>query len=311
MGIELKNIDGVFWIDREEAVKHLTNGFVELFGEENRDFFESLQDKMIDEGIKAAKDAKGFRRKCFGRMSMCRMTKKYNTDEENELLKKWFLKFFTEEEYDIVYNEKRDKLTDWASDSVHKLYKNTDNYKNLFVNRFSVVKCDKNCQLDECYCNSEPPKLYKKSPPSFKYFKKIRHSFLGINMFGEGGMSLDRWDKRELNYMLEEGEWFYYPESIHRSYYYLGAQIGKCQLKEEFFNEIIEKVEPETPEKIQLILKSSLEALSTDYDENVLVPLIREVLTKKFDNEIKLDGFETHKEITESLNNIYKKLEDE
>lgn len=200
--IELKNIEGVFWIDREEAVKNLTNGFLELFGEENRDFFESLQDSMIDEGIKAGKI--GFRLKSFGRLSMYRLIQKYNTDEKNELLKKWFLKFFTEEEYYIVANEKKID-TNGASDSVYKFYKNTDYYQNLFVDRFSVINCDGHCEPGDCMCNSEPPKLYRKSPPSFKYFKKLKHSFLGLNMFGEGGMGLERWNKSELNYMLEEG----------------------------------------------------------------------------------------------------------
>ena len=34
--IKLKDIEKVFWIDRDEAVKHLTDGFVEIFGKENR-----------------------------------------------------------------------------------------------------------------------------------------------------------------------------------------------------------------------------------------------------------------------------------
>ena len=307
MVVKLKDINGVFWVDRDEAVSHLTNGFVELFGEENRDFFESIQNEMIDEGIKAGRIS--FKQKTLSKLRYISVgIRCAKTEDEKEQIKSWFLKFFSEKEYNLVIS---DKIKDDNSDSSYQFYENADKYEKMFVKRFSIVVCDGGCEIDEedevelegrCYCNPVPPKLYKKSPPSFKYFKSLKHRFMSINMFGEGGMSLDRWNASELNYMLEEGEWVYYPESIHRVYYYLGAQIGRCQIKEEFFNEIIEKVGPGIPYQISSSLKSSLDSLSTDYDERILVPLIREKIKDKCSIE-EIEDWVTHKEISQKIKN--------
>jgi len=310
MSIKLKDIKGVFWLDRDESVKHLTDGFIELFGEENREFFESIQDEMIEEGIKAGRE--GYRHGSLGHMSMIKVTQKIaKTDEEKESAKEWFLKFFTEDEFNLVVSEDVRRINGGTTGAIYPFYKNQGKYERLFVDKFSIRKCDGKCDEGECWCNSEPPKLYKKSPPSFKYFKKVKHAYMGLNMFGEGGLGLDRWKASELNYMLEENEWFYYPESIHRHYYYLGAQIGKCQIKEEFVNEVIEKLEPGVPYEIQSSLKSALEGMSTDYDERKLIPLIRKEFKKKYGSDYKLDGLKTHKEISESINKFLTKEKQE
>src|SRR3989344_4399849 len=278
--IKLKDIEKVFWIDRDEAVKHLTDGFVEIFGKENREFFESIQDEMIEEGISAGRKGYGKARIC--NLSMFEVIQKFaKSEEEAQLSRDWFLKFFTKKELEIVTDGKhKERISGGVTGSIYPYYKNTDKYEKMFTDRFEIRDCDGKCD-GECYCNAKPPKLYRKSPPSFKYFKGLKHSFMSINMFGEGGLSLDRWNSSELNYMLEEGEWFYYPESMHLSYYYLGAQIGKCQLKEEFFNEILDNIAPGITYDVHSSIKSALEAVSTDYDEWVLVPLIREEFKKK------------------------------
>jgi hypothetical protein len=301
MSIKIKDIENVFWIDRDEAVGKLTDGFVELFGEESREFIENLQDEMIEEGISAGR--KGYRYGSLGKMSMIKVSQKFaKTEEERQVAKEWFLKFFTQEEYDLVVNEDPKIISGGSTGSIYPYYKNQGKYEKVFVDRFSAKKCDGSCKdQEECWCNTEPPKLYKKSPPSFRYFKKLKHDYMGLNMFGEGGLSLDRWDAGDLNYMISENEWFYLPESIHRSYYYLGAQIGKCMIKEEFFNEILEKMEPGIPYSIQSTLKNALEGMSTDYDERVLIPIIREEFVKKFGEGNDLDGFKTRKEIRESI----------
>jgi len=302
MSIELKHIEGVFWINREEATRHLTDGFVEIFGEDNREFFESIQDEMIDEGIKAGRI--GYRSGCFGNMTMYTVSQNFEKDEEKKRInEEWFFKFFSKKEHKLALSNSSERLSGGPTGPIHPYFKNCRKYEDMFVDRFAIQNCDGECEEGECYCNTKPPKLnlFKNGSKSWQYFKELKHSYMGMHMFGGGGLGLDSWSKKEVKYMLFEGEWFYFPERMHILYYYLGAQIGKCQLKEEFFNEINDKFEPGVPECIQNITISVLNSLSTDYDENVLIPIIRKEFKRRHGRENELENMLTSEEVKKQI----------
>jgi len=286
--VKLEDNQKFFWIPKKD-IKYLTNGFVEVFGEESREFFESIQDQMVQKGYEAGK--KYARKIGLGKTDNFPIVLKYSKpDKKDEIVKQLQDLFGKEDVSLIIKGEVENESAGIGFRGAYKFYENLKDYEQKIINHLGTG--DRN----------NVPKLYTKNPKSFKHFKKYVH-YSGINMYGDGGFGLDNWSSRDINYALEEGEFFYYIENIARKYYYFGVNLGVQDVKEEWINIGIEKITPETGYDIVSSWKGFLDAVSVETEEEALVNIVRSSYKDKYGEDLS-DRLNTRKEISDSIKSI-------
>ena len=204
-------------LDREQGTKAINEGFVMIFGEQHRELLETKGEELIELGIKNGKnwvDAQVLK-SCYVSVyfSMCK--KGIIKQEEIDKLKKELQIYLTKEDINIL--EKGIEVPD--SSYTHS--KGLGKYITLFSEKIpeSDVKIV--------------------SPTPFDHFKEyIIDDHYKITLFGESGLQLDSYKKKNLKYYKEEGELCYMVEDIARKYHYFGMLLAKNEQLELWIEKI-------------------------------------------------------------------------
>lgn len=294
MKISLKDIPNITYLDRN-LIQSLTNGFVEIFGEEKRLFFESIQNDMFKEGynagenyynLKVLKEIKREIKSSLRNLEYRKNEKCTLPEISEDDLKKQFESLYDIDVVKILIGKNID------IPHFTQLYKNIDKYKNLISKNIGTGS----------YNNV--PKIYNKNPGNFNIFKKHKiHEKDTINMYSECGLGLDEWCSENIDFYIEDHEFFYMLESIPMKYYLLGVFVSKQDLKEKCINKAIEFLNPEVDQELFYSWKDYFDILSYSFEENILINLVRDLYTKKYNEDIKLK-IQTSGEISEDLNNF-------
>ena len=251
-----------------------------IFGEKHRELFETKGEELIELGIKNGKNwsdakiLKDNRLSSYFEMAKKGIIKKDDADKlENQLPL-----YFTDKEISILKNGE-------DVDNKHFGYeKGVGEYIKLFENKIS--ESDTNIV----------------SPTPFDHFKQyIIYDKYKLTLFGEGGLQLDSYKKKNLKYYQEEGELCYMIEDIALKYHYFGMLLRK-DIELELW---IEKI------------KNNLKESSNYWLTSALIQVIYKLCNNESDaDKIIIDiqnhagvdtessGFITHNQVTERLSKI-------
>ena len=261
-------------LDRLEGTKALNEGFVMIFGEKHRELLETKGEELIELGLKNGKEWVNAKILNQSRISNYFEMYKEGFVKENDVaeLEKCMQVYFTSDDINILKG--KSKITDHDSSSV-------DEYVTLFV--------DKITESDVNIVSSKP----------FDHFKDyILNDKYKVTLYGEGGLQLDSYKKKNLKYYQEEGELFYMIEDIAKKYHYFGMLLEKEHQLELW----IEKIRNNLTENTNYWLKTALSQI-----------IYRLIKNEKYADEViidiqnytrVIDGFLTHDQVTEKLSKI-------
>ena len=138
----------------------------------------------------------------------------------------------------------------------------------------------------------------------FDYFKKFQLStrYKTVNLFSEGGLGLDEYNKKDQEYMKFEGELFYAIENIPRKYHYFGQLLFKEDALVYWIRFISENLTNETNYWIAGFFRDVICVLSRDVHTENIIRSIQE--TTGID--IEKTGFISHKQVSARLAKISK-----
>lgn len=218
--LELKNINNIFWIP-ETDVEYLTKGYGELFGEKFENFLKTIHQDMLNEGyvagLKYCKD-----QYTKNAASSVHMSKEFGnlSVEDVKVLKELYL-----EDYERMST---DEDFGYANTSIY-LGQVFPFYNKQLMGLFTekIKKELGNGDRDNM------PELFNKNPKSFKHFNRYR-ARNNFSVYKE--LQLDDINQSNIDYYIEEGEFFYFIEDIVKKYFYLGALIAQQTLKQDWIN---------------------------------------------------------------------------
>jgi len=297
--VSLENISNISYLPKS-LLQTLTDGFVELFGEEKRSFFESIQDEMFKEGYDAGekcvylnglKSSSNAVRSAFRGLENRRTNPKCTLPEISEEDMRVQLEELFGDNIDKMLNRDfKDVKGGNNLNAVYEYYKNINKYTKQIIKELGSGESD------------DVPKLYNKNPENFETFKKYKlHEISRISLYSESGLNLDSFNKKNIDYYLFEGEFFYMIEAISNKYYLLGAFIAQQDLKEQWINKGIEIFNIETDHDVYSAWKDYLETLSYNFEEKALINTVRKAYGIKNKSKDIHNKLRTHKEITEYL----------
>jgi len=265
-------------LDRIEGTKALNEGFVIIFGEKHRELLETMGEELIELGLKNGVEWTNSIILKDSRVSNCfEMTTKGIIDQEvSNDLENCMRFYFTEEEITMLKNEAQ---IDDASGCNN--LQGLDKYIRLFSKK--IKQSDVN--------------IVKSTP--FDYFKEyIINDKYKLTLHGEGGLQLDSYKKKNLEYYKSEGELFYMIEDIARKYHYFGMLLAKDAQAELW----IEKIKNNLSQHNNYWLNTTL--------SQIIYKLIK---NKKYADEAMIDiqnvtgvteGFMTHKQLKEKISKM-------
>lgn len=271
-------------IDREIAGKALTDSFCLLYGEKFRVLFEENGEKLINLGIKNAR--RYFKEEAIN-----------NSSKSNIYT---FIKFFKPNKFYNSLDEMKSSITNGL-----KPFLSDKDIEKLFIEReyispgdsFADTKGIRTLQSNIIKgLDKSKPKPVKKLP--FDYFKKfpIYDRSPAVNLATEGGLGLDQFNYKEVKYYLSEGEEYYLTEAIAYKYHGLGSVIGREELRSEMVDKIKSTITPDSNDKVKGVLKYMLDAYCFGSEKDSTLLDIQSVCG--------INGFETSKQIRDSLNKI-------
>ena len=273
-------------IDRQISHKALTDAFTLLYGEEFRETFNEVGNELIDLGYKNGKAY--FKAKAFYEIKdnspyivhlMFPNTDRGETVESiKEKAHKQFSLYLTKKEIEQLFIEKDYKIKE------EEYHGNFAYPKNMGKLEGKILK-----KIGKSLPKAQNlPSLYY-----FKDFPTYRTHHKEVNLYTEGGLGLDQFDRKSVKYYLEENESFYLNEAISRKYHAIGSLLAREEMK----NELVEKIksnffEPED-RMAERGLTEMLMALCFDSEEDGVLLEIQKVYGEK--------RFMTPKQISESI----------
>lgn len=270
-------------LTRDIGFKALTDGFCEIYGEKHREFFTTIGTELVDHGYNEGKlwvDAL--------------ITKKDRISSIFEMINKGIME---QEKGEQILKQLRLMFSeeDVKKYSTPKKY-NEDNYQ------FFMRETEKYIQaFTERVLESEVKMITTKH---FDYFKKFQLStrYKTVNLFSEGGLGLDEYNKKDQEYMKFEGELFYAIENIPRKYHYFGQLLFKEDALVYWIRFISENLTNETNYWIAGFFRDVICVLSRDVHTENIIRSIQE--TTGID--IEKTGFISHKQVSARLAKISK-----
>lgn len=271
-------------LTRDNGFKSLTDGFCEIYGEKHREFFTQNGSELITLGYQSGPkwiDAL-ILTKCDRLASMFDMAEKnIIKKEEINALSTALEEIFSKEDIAKYSNPIRPKETNYQF-----FMRETEKYIQAFTERV---------------LESEVKMITTKH---FDYFKKFQLStrYKTVNLFSEGGLGLDEYNKKDQEYMKFEGELFYAIENIPRKYHYFGQLLFKEDALVYWIRFISENLTNETNYWIAGFFRDVICVLSRDVHTENIIRSIQE--TTGID--IEKTGFISHKQVSARLAKISK-----
>lgn len=268
-------------LTRDIGFKALTDGFCEIYGEKHREFFMTTGTELVDHGYNEGKlwvDALITKKDMIS--SIFEMINKGIMEKEKgEPILEQLRSMFSEEDV-IKYSTPKTDLQDNHQYYMH----NSEKYIQIFTDRV---------------LESEVKMITTKH---FDYFKKFQLStrYKTVNLFSEGGLGLDEYNKKDQEYMKFEGELFYAIEGIPRKYHYFGQLLAKEDALVHWIRFISEKLNNETNYYIAGFFRDIICVLSRDVHTENIIRSIQETTGV----DIEKTGFISHKQVSARLAKI-------
>lgn len=270
-------------LEIDKAKKSLDDGFCIVFGEKHRKFLEKIGEELIDLGKNNAE--KWCHNLLFYKLdrlsSMFEMVNEGIIEKEkiNEIIK--HLKVFFSDSDIEKFKKRNSKFEEHAG----AFSKGRDKYEAIILD---TIK-----EKDFTY----------KLPTPFNYFKDFRQTkdikFKNVNLFGEGGLSLDRYNPKDLKYSKEEGELCYPLEAVCRAYHYLGMLLKKQEVLLYWVNQLIEKMSKDTNYFVQTYFSTVIYEFSLGSISDDIILYIQQ--------ETGAEAFKTHEQVRKSIMKMNKK----
>jgi hypothetical protein len=274
-------------VDHIKAKKSLTDGFCHLFGEEFREFFNDVGEKLIDLGKENG-------RKQYGKEAEMRLlNSRYRT----------IIKFFNptslyETVEDFKSSLKKELSLFFDENLIDKSF-DDDDYRSF--NRISLpfpFDTIKDLQNEILFTlNDKVPNIPRQA--LFTYFKqfKLYTNSQKVTLYSESGLCLDQYNAKDVKYYIEENEDFYLRESIPYKYHALGGVLIREELRENFVSKIKEFITKDSNYFTKWTLTDVLNVycFDSEYDKNLIE--IQNFLNDE-------NSFKTSKQISRSLKNL-------
>lgn len=267
-------------LDRKKCTDALNEGFVMIFGEQHRELLKTKGEELIELGMKNGKNwVKSMILKESRVSNYLEMVEKGIIKQEkvDESIKQLNI-YFTDEEIDILKGKNKIK------DQDYHFTEGVDKYTTLFVDEIPVSDVN----------------IVKPTP--FKYFKEyILNDKYNISLYGEGGLQLDMYNKKNLKYYQDEGELFYMVEDISKKYHYFGMLLTKDDQAEVWIEKIKNNIKDDywinnaLSQIIYRLIKNE------NYADEAIIDI------QNYTGIIN-DGFSTHKQIKKHLEEISENL---
>jgi len=199
--------------------------------------------------------------------------------EEADELKKDLSNFFTNTQIKTLIEDED------IDDHSYHYTKGTDVYESLFVNK--ILESDTNII----------------EPKPFEHFKEyVVNSRPKLSLFGECGLGLDSYSKKNLKYYQFENELFYMIEDISRKYHYFGMLLAKDIETDFWIAKIKNNITKNTNHRVKNKLNRIIYSLITNEED------ADKVIIDIQNNTGIIDDFMTNKQVNKELSNHYKRL---
>jgi hypothetical protein len=268
---------------KDIGFKALTDGFCEIYGEKHRAFFEKNGSELIEVGYEAGKH-----------WVDSLIVKKDRLSSIFEMIEKG-----------IMEKEKGEAIlvglrAIFSEEDVQKYIASSENIQDNY--QYFMSGSEKYIPtFTEVILESEVKMITTKH---FDYFKQFQLStrYKTVNLFSEGGLGLDEYNKKAQEYMKFENELFYAIEGIPRKYHYFGQLLYKEDALVNWIKFISDNLTNETNYWIAGFFRDIICVLSRDVHTEEIIKSIQ--VTNKID--IDKSGFISHKQVSAKLSKIAK-----
>jgi hypothetical protein len=274
-------------IDRALATQALNEGFVIVVGEKHREFLTSVGEQLIVIGIKNGIEwANQIKINSADNVTFMLSHKMYDANEKEDLINdlKWL--YFTDKEITkIVENKNGDRNV-----SSSLFTKGSGKLESLIESTILV---------EDFTCKTAKPFHY------FKKFPLYAQAIKTCTLFGEGGLSLDEYNSKNVRYYKSEGELSYMVEDLGRKYLYLGMLLGRQQVLFDFVKILESKLNPELNTWVKSTCASIIYGLTFELHARQII----EDIQKKTNV---YDDFMAHEQVHKAINiNLTEEMIDE